>query len=102
MSESAMHQSFAEAIANGRPDSGQELEIITGLRHLPADSPNRPHWYSYPQWGCMTARDVGEDSTPTKKSVISIRDKLSEAKTQDEVHHLITGKTQFIHENLCF
>ena len=93
MSESGVHQSFAEAIASGRPDSGAEPEIITGLRKLPASLPNRPHWYTYPQWGCMTVKDIeGDPSTTTRKVAVSIRDKLGDARTLDEVYRVITGK----------
>ncbi|KAL9039293.1 MAG: hypothetical protein Q9214_004936 [Letrouitia sp. 1 TL-2023] len=92
ISESDVHQTLAEAINLGHPDSGEDWEISTGLRRLPANMPNRPLWYSYPQFACLTVRDTTDKIEASNKATgPSIKDQLSNAMTKDDVERIIMG-----------
>ena len=97
ISESDVHQTLAEAINSGRPDSGPEWQISTGLRLLPANAPNRPLWYTYPQFACLTVRDAGDEANMSNTQAgASIKDQLANATTKDDVERIITGKATFV------
>lgn len=103
ISESDVHQTLAEAIESGRPDSGAEWQLSTGLRRLPANAPNRPQWYSYPQFACLTERDaVDEINTTTTETGPSIKHQLADATTKEEVERIITGKANLYCPLLLF
>lgn len=96
ISESDVHQTLAEAVNSGRPDSGPEWQISTGLRLLPANAPNRPLWYTYPQFACLTVRDAGDEANMSNtQEGASIKDQLANATTKDDVERIITGKATF-------
>lgn len=103
ISESDVHQTFAEAINFSRADSGEEWEISTGLRRLPANAPNRPLWYSYPQFACLTVRDAIDGvNTSNTQAGPSIKDQLANATTKDDVERIIAGKAPFVSESFFF
>ena len=96
ISESDVHQTLAEAINSGRPDSGAEWQLSTGLRRLPANTPNRPQWHSYPQFAYLTERDaVDEINTSNTQTGPSIKLQLANATTKEDVKIIITGKAPF-------
>ncbi|KAK1676294.1 beta-ketoacyl synthase domain-containing protein [Colletotrichum godetiae] len=92
ISEYDVHQTLAEAIQYGHPESGAEWQISIGLRRMPANAPNRPQWYSYPQFACLTERAAVEDTSATNTQAgPSIKDRLATATTRDDVEKIITG-----------
>jgi hybrid polyketide synthase/nonribosomal peptide synthetase ACE1 len=93
ISESDVHQTFAEVINSGRPDSGPTWQISTGLRLLPSDTPSPPLWYSYPQFACLTNRSVqDENNSSNTNEGTSIKDQLANVTTKDAIKRIITGK----------
>lgn len=92
ISESDVHQTLAEAINYGRPGSAAEWQLSTGLRRMPANAPNRPQWYSYPQFACLTERDaVDEINTSSTQTGPSIKQQLANATTKEDIETIITG-----------
>ncbi|KAI9927011.1 hypothetical protein MW887_003392 [Aspergillus wentii] len=92
ISETDVHQTFAEAVNASHPDSGEDWQISAGLRQIPANAPNRPQWYSYPQFACLTVRDTAEESnTSSTQAGPSIKDQLAKAATSDEIGAVISG-----------
>ncbi|KAK0379659.1 beta-ketoacyl synthase domain-containing protein [Colletotrichum limetticola] len=91
ISEYDVHQTLAEAIQYGHPESGAEWQISIGLRRMPANAPNRPQWYSYPQFACLTERVAVEDTNAANTQAgPSIKDQLTTATTRDDVEKIIT------------
>ena len=75
MSEPVFHQIFAEAVLAGRPGSGCEPEISTGLRRIDSGEAIQPIWYSNPvfarciiQKGTTDAREVKDYIGPPVKA----------------------------------
>ncbi|TKW51933.1 Nonribosomal peptide synthetase 14 [Colletotrichum tanaceti] len=112
ISEYDVHQTLAEAIRYGRPHSGPgpgfgkgsgfgpgsdsgsgsgaEWQISIGLRRMPASAPDRPRWYDYPQFACLSERAAAEDTTAANtQSGPSIKDQLAAATTREEVQTII-------------
>nr|XP_036580489.1 beta-ketoacyl synthase domain-containing protein [Colletotrichum truncatum]KAF6788401.1 beta-ketoacyl synthase domain-containing protein [Colletotrichum truncatum] len=90
LSESDVHQTFAEAVKSSRLDSGVQPHISTGLRVLPESIPNRAFWYKYPQFACMTLRETEDGaSASNKEDGLSIKEQLTRATTKDEVQNII-------------
>ncbi|RHZ44289.1 uncharacterized protein CDV56_102026 [Aspergillus thermomutatus] len=97
MSESDVHCLFAEAINASPVTPGSEVgwHITTGLIPLPAEAPNRPLWYNFPQFACLTIRDPSANdsnkaSNTAGGAVVPIKDQLTEAKTKEDVQKVIT------------
>ncbi|KAK2022912.1 beta-ketoacyl synthase domain-containing protein [Colletotrichum zoysiae] len=91
ISEYDVHQTLAEAIRYGRPDSGAEWQISIGLRRMPANAVNRPQWYSYPQFACLTERTAVEDtSAADAQAGPSVKDQLAAASTKEDVEKIVT------------
>ncbi|XWW92934.1 hypothetical protein V2A60_000862 [Cordyceps javanica] len=92
ISETDVHQLFAEAINSSHPDSKAEWQIATAFRKLPATATNRPMWYNYPQFACFTQREaVSEASSSGQQGGVSIKDQLANAKSLDEVETVIAS-----------
>ncbi|KAF4124349.1 Acyl transferase domain in polyketide synthase (PKS) enzyme [Geosmithia morbida] len=91
ISEYDVHQTLAEAIQYGHPQSGAEWQISIGLRRMSANAPNRPQWYSYPQFACLTERSAVEDTSAVgTQAGPCIKDLLAAAMTRDDVEKIIT------------
>lgn len=93
ISESDVHQTLAEAVRSSHPGSGDDWQLSIGLRQMPADAPNRTHWYNYPQFACLTIEDQADGSTPSKMNgELSIKEQLSSATTSEDITRIITGE----------
>ena len=92
MSESDFHQTFAEAILAGRPESGLTPEITTGLRLIKSDESHLPIWYDNPvfQKQILKSRDV-ELEDNTVKSTVPIKLQLMEVTNVSQLHEIIKG-----------
>ncbi|OOF97571.1 hypothetical protein ASPCADRAFT_129251 [Aspergillus carbonarius ITEM 5010] len=97
MSESDVHCLFAEAVKASPVTPGSEVgwHITTGLIPLPAEAPDRPLWYNFPQFACLTIRDPNsagsnKASNAAAGTVIPIKDQLAEAKTTEDVRNIVT------------
>ncbi|KAF2761850.1 beta-ketoacyl synthase domain-containing protein [Pseudovirgaria hyperparasitica] len=98
LSERDIHQIFAEAInASTAESDGEEAHMTTGLTSLPATAPNRPLWYNYAQFGCLTVRDSQDSShTTDTQAGLSIKDRLAAANSSEDVEVVI--RESFIEE----
>ncbi|KAJ5318336.1 hypothetical protein N7476_004756 [Penicillium atrosanguineum] len=102
MSESDVHCLFAEAVNASPVVDGSEVgwHITTGLIPLPAEAPNRPLWYNFPQFACLIIRDPSSNSIKASSTaagvIVPIKDQLTEAKTEDDVQKVI--KDSFLQE----
>ncbi|KAL5052317.1 hypothetical protein BDW71DRAFT_202434 [Aspergillus fruticulosus] len=78
LSEQDYHQLFAEGIDAGRPDSGDEAELITGLLDIPAArGPNAPRWQANPTFSAFVVHQTQESGAATGgEAAVSIRDQL--------------------------
>ncbi|KAK3346922.1 hypothetical protein B0T25DRAFT_625126 [Lasiosphaeria hispida] len=86
ISERDIHHMFLEAIAAGRPSSGQIVDITTGLRRYPANHPTM-HWHHDPRFSHYTYEDDEYESSATAggERKKSLKEMLVFADTQLEV-----------------
>lgn len=86
MSEPDLHQLFAEAIISGRPDSGVNPEIITGVKTLSSSSAKEALWAGHPRFGHFI-QDVGSAKLPsaTKSDVVPVKTLLEKCKDEEEM-----------------
>ncbi|KAF2182988.1 beta-ketoacyl synthase domain-containing protein [Zopfia rhizophila CBS 207.26] len=90
MSERDFHQSFTEAILVGKKDPRCELELLTGLRHVPANSPYLPIWHNNPVFAKFIVQETRTETENATKSAIPIKTRLLEATTRGDVLNVIT------------
>lgn len=91
MGELDMHQLFAEAIIHGRPDSGLNPEIITGLSPLGAEEAKDAFWVEHPRFG-LIVQDEGTGAgqgNDVKASSVPVRQLLEAAKTMQDVSRIL-------------
>ena len=95
LSEQDYHQLFAEGIDAGRPDSGDEAELTTGLLDIPAaDGPNAPRWRQNPVFSSFLVHQVAKNGADADNdSVMSIKDQLAACKAPSDV--LVTVKRKW-------
>ncbi|KAI9783832.1 MAG: Type I Iterative PKS [Geoglossum umbratile] len=90
MSESDLHQLFAEAVLAGRPNSGQNPEIITGLRTHTIEESGKSFWGSDVKFShfIQELRDaaVRKDS---KSASVSVKTRLLSAKNVDDIPKIL-------------
>ncbi len=100
MSDVDLHQLFAEAIVAGRPRSGLNPEIVTGLEFVTTEQAKEIYWKSNAEMGLLI-REVGHGiASVDKRTTIPVKDLLEAAKTMQEAKEVIVGKSYII-ERLC-
>jgi aspyridone synthetase (hybrid polyketide synthase/nonribosomal peptide synthetase) len=86
LSESDVHQLFAETVLAGRPESSGNADIILGMYQF-VDSPNqtvRPPWYSNPRFSHLILEDEApETHHQTDSTAAKARQKLETAESED-------------------
>jgi len=91
MSERDFQQVFAEGILAGRPESGQNHEVVSGLRVV-NDDEEKTIWYSNPKFQhCILHQDVGEGEKERSKAHIPIKIELLSATDKEQVHDILKG-----------
>lgn len=87
LSEQDYHQLFAEGIDAGRPDSGDEAELITGLLDIPASrGPNAPRWQANPTFSAFVIHQTQESGAAAGgEAAVSLRDQLVGCKSAGAV-----------------
>jgi len=87
LSEQDYHQVFAEAIDVGRPGSGDEAELTTGLLDIPvADGPNAPVWHNNPTFSSFVVHQIKKDGEKSgNEAVMSIKNQLFACKSSNDV-----------------
>jgi hypothetical protein len=93
MSESDLHQLFAEAVLAGRPNSGLNPELITGLRTHTFEESGKSFWGGDVRFSHFIQElggvAVGKDS---KSASVSVKTRLSSAKNIDDMLKILKGK----------
>lgn len=99
ISETDVHQTLAEAIHYGHPESAAaEWHLSIGLRRIPVSQPDRPQWYQYPQFACLGVRNAAEDTIADKSHAgASVKDRLASATTKEQVNEIISGEIRYCH-----
>lgn len=93
MSEVDLHQLFAEAIVSGRPTSGLDPEIISGLAPITVAQAKDAFWAPNPKFGLIIREEdaaAGTDRAGAKGGV-PVRQLLEAAKTMDDVSKILLG-----------
>lgn len=91
ISEWEFFQFVSEAIVAGRPDSGMNPEITAGLHRSVVDGiENAPHWFRNPRFHTLLkVVATGDSSGDGDKDGSSVRSRLAEAKSEDDVLKLL-------------
>lgn len=99
MSERDFQLAFAEAILAGRPDSGANPELITGLRVVDADEELKTPWFSNPKFQhCIMRQQGREDGNKGNMDpAVLIRNQLVVAASREEVYEILRGKAHHCH-----
>lgn len=94
LSEQDYHQLFSEGIDAGRPDSGDEAELTTGLLDITADDgPNAPRWYSNPVFSSFIVHAVEKsDGESGGEAVASIKDQLLACTSPADILAVVKSK----------
>lgn len=95
LSEQDYHQLFAEGIDSGRPGSGDEAELTTGLLDIPAaaDNENTPKWHSNPVFLDFIVHQVENNGADAGNEVMaSVQDQLAGCKSRSDVLAVVKGK----------
>lgn len=95
LSEQDYHQLFAEGIDAGRPDSGDEAELTTGLLDIPAaaDTENTPKWHSNPAFLDFIVHQVEKKGAESGNEVVaSVQDQLAACTSGSDVITVVKGK----------
>ncbi|KAF4510368.1 hypothetical protein G6O67_002258 [Ophiocordyceps sinensis] len=91
ISEDDLHALFAEAVVVGRPERhrGEDVELLTGMPYI--DPALRGHLplADDPRFGYYMLQLAGESRTSVRASVGDIKERLTQAKSMDEVVQLI-------------
>lgn len=93
MSEADLHQLFAEAILAGRPDSGRDSDIVTGIRTIASTAVNGVYWAANLKFSHFI-HDVGHNDGAVEKDGkvsrrIPLKTQLQDAKSLDDVSRMV-------------
>jgi len=93
MSESDLHQLFAEAVLAGRPNSGQNPEIITGLRTHNFEESGKCFWGGDVKFSHFI-QELGDAMVEkdSKAASVPIKARLLSAKSIDAMSKILKGK----------
>lgn len=96
LSEQDYHQLFAKGIDAGRPDSGDEAELTTGLLDIPAaNTENAPKWHSNPLFSEFIVHQVEKNGADSGSEVVtSVQDQLSACRSASDVLAVVKGKSE--------
>ena len=92
MSESDLHQLFGEAILAGRPNSGEKVDVVTGIRTLTSDATNNVFWAANLKFSHFI-RDLGDAvaEEDSKIARVAVKTQLLAAKDIDDMHKILKG-----------
>lgn len=93
MSESDLHQLFAEAVVAGRPNSGQDTQLIAGINLIQGEEAKDAVWYTNPKMGMMI-RETGRRGAVSgvgDSGAIPVKKLLESIKSIKEARGVILG-----------
>ncbi|KAL2065966.1 hypothetical protein VTL71DRAFT_3636 [Oculimacula yallundae] len=88
-SERDLHQTFAEAVLAGNPDSGRNPEIIAGLRRSDASEFPAVPWYHNPRFSHFVVEEEIAKITGDKKHTIPVKQELESVTNLDAAYQVI-------------
>lgn len=96
LSERDFHLCIAEAILAGRPQSGLNPEIVTGLHMLDAENESQLPWRNDPRFQHCLIRSGSDVQVKTGRGIANVptKTRLLEAATEEEVLDIIEGKLE--------
>lgn len=95
LSEQDFHQLFAEAVLAGHPESRQEPEISTGMRHVKANGPYKPTWINNPRFQHHVLEQADADlGDSNSKASIPVKTRLLAATRLEQVYEILKGDSQ--------
>lgn len=92
MSESDLHQAFAEAIVAGRPGSRANPEVITGIASVSVEEANMNLWPGNPKFGLLVR--VGDEQvieSDDQGNNLPVKKLLEEAQSMEELRQIVKG-----------
>lgn len=94
MSESDMHQLFAEAVVAGRPRSSLDHEVITGIAPVLRENANMNLWPGNPMFGLLLREkdEAAAQAGTTAAAQVPVKALLQEAKTEADIMLILKGK----------
>lgn len=94
VSETDLHQIFAEAILAGRPGSGSDAELITGIAKLSSTDARQVPWAGDPRFSHFVRNDDAAKLRYTAKTdTASVQTQLKACKDLEEMTSVVTGKS---------
>ncbi|KAK3936668.1 hypothetical protein QBC46DRAFT_321098 [Diplogelasinospora grovesii] len=94
MSETDLHQLFAEAVVAGRPRSGLDPELIAGVSVLRGQQVEKAFWAKNARLGMMIKDELGAAGGPSGNTAgggVPVRKLLEAAKTVKDANKIIVG-----------
>lgn len=93
MSERGFHQCFAEAIIAGRPQSGLNPEIVTGLRVINTSDEEPAPWTNIPRFQhCLIRGGTEKSKLGSEDAALPVKARLLGASTPEEVFMIIKSE----------
>lgn len=90
LSETDLHQMFAETIFAGIPEMNLDPVISTGIERVPADRKHLPPWITYPRLShYLIDTQASNTVADSKQTVQPVREQLIEATTAEQVLSII-------------
>ncbi len=92
MSETDLYQLFAEAVIAGRPGSGLDPQLTTGLGVVKLEAAKSAFWFSNPRMS-MLIQEGGNSSAAggSAGGTVPVKKLLEAAKTMKDAHKIILG-----------
>lgn len=92
LSETDLHQSLAEAIRAGHPNSSDVPIITTGCRTVLDDEEPKVAWFNNPRFSHkVVIMSSGALKSDSKKTALPVRDQLATATTMEEALEILKG-----------
>jgi hypothetical protein len=93
MSETDLHQLFAEAVVSGRPDSGLKSELISGIRTLTVDNDSPVFWFKQVKFShfIQNRERIGNEKG-SKATRIPVKTLLQAATSPEHVVTILQSK----------
>ena len=102
VSEQDLHALFAETVVSGRPDSTDDVEIITGMRYLePKNKELVPHLQD-PRLGHYLLPEMRDKVSSATIALESTKERLLRTATSIEARQIITGMAFLRNYPKCF
>lgn len=94
MSERGFHQCIGESIIAGRPQSGLNPEIVTGLRMINIKDEEPAPWMDIPRFQHCIIKGVGDTGSNNRGTgTVPMKVRLAEATSHEQILEVVTSKS---------